>query len=283
MRLRITALLLAGVVGLGCSSSKGDPGPQGPSGPPGAPGAQGNQGMAGQSVLSAQLAVGSIDCPTGGSQFTSASGTTFACNGGQGPQGAPGLQGNPGVQGPMGPAGPGSLVVYAADGTALGPAYVVANLSEYRPNNNLPYLAYYRTSGAVGDTWVIVREHFAPPANTDALVWRNLGSGSLLDCSNPTQNPNATIGFSEANCTGTAFINPMSAPLAACLYQGVLKQAKVGVPQQTTVASYLVSNNGAPVCIAANPPGTFGEAIELQDLPMPPTPAAPLRLAPTSN
>lgn len=105
MRLRIAAVLLTGAVGLGCSS-KGDLGPQGPSGPsgpPGAPGAQGSQGIPGQSVLSAQLAAGSIDCPTGGSQFTTASGTTFACNG---TQGLPGIQGNIGPRGDSGPTGP---------------------------------------------------------------------------------------------------------------------------------------------------------------------------------
>jgi len=120
MAFRIAAVLLAGVVGLGCSSSKGDPGPQGPtgpSGPPGAPGAQGNSGQAGQSVLSAQLAVGSIDCPTGGSQFTSASGTTFACNGAQGPQGIQGSAGSKGDVGPIGPPGPAAPVPVAAEQT----------------------------------------------------------------------------------------------------------------------------------------------------------------------
>jgi len=118
MTLRIAAVLFAGVIGIGCSSS-GDPGPQGPtgpSGPPGATGAQGNQGQAGQSVLSAQLAVGSIDCPTGGSQFTSASGTTFACNGAQGPQGIPG---------PPGPPNNPRLVVKSAAGAVVGPLLAI--------------------------------------------------------------------------------------------------------------------------------------------------------------
>ena len=120
MTLRITAVLLAGVVGLGCSSSsKGDPGPQGPAGPSGPPGA----GTPGVSVLSAQLAAGSIDCPHGGSQFTSVSGTTFACGGaagGQGIQGPKGDKGDQGIQGPTG-APVASLLVKDSAGRTIGP------------------------------------------------------------------------------------------------------------------------------------------------------------------
>ncbi|MBI5547127.1 MAG: hypothetical protein HY901_24870, partial [Deltaproteobacteria bacterium] len=62
----------------------GPEGPAGPAGPTGDPG---------QSVTGATLALGSSGCPFGGSQFTSANGITYACNG------------EPGVIGAQGPAG----------------------------------------------------------------------------------------------------------------------------------------------------------------------------------
>lgn len=118
MTFQYAAALLASVLALGCTS-KGDSGPQGPSGPSGPRGATGD-GTPGISVLSAQLAVGSIDCPNGGSQFTSVSGTTFACNGTAGPSGPPGPPGPKGDTGLQGPPGR-SLVVKTAGGSVIGP------------------------------------------------------------------------------------------------------------------------------------------------------------------
>jgi hypothetical protein len=76
----------------------GKTGPAGPQGPPGAkgdtgaPGTAGAAGANGVSVTSAPEAKGT-NCKEGGSKFTAASGTTFACNG---EKGAPGIQGEPG-------------------------------------------------------------------------------------------------------------------------------------------------------------------------------------------
>ena len=53
-------------------------GPMGPTGPAGTPGAAGADGV---SVTSVALSAGDANCPHGGSQFTSASGDTYACNG----------------------------------------------------------------------------------------------------------------------------------------------------------------------------------------------------------
>ncbi|HEY2719745.1 MAG TPA: hypothetical protein VGI52_08950 [Solirubrobacteraceae bacterium] len=60
-------------------SVTGPAGERGAAGPPGA-GAQN-----GQSVTSSGLAAGDANCPFGGSALASASGVTFACNGGPGP------------------------------------------------------------------------------------------------------------------------------------------------------------------------------------------------------
>lgn len=70
------AVTVAAVLAFGCSSgSKGDPGPAGPSGP---------KGDVGTSIVASSLAPGDTNCPAGGSQFVSASGTTYACNGAAG-------------------------------------------------------------------------------------------------------------------------------------------------------------------------------------------------------
>jgi hypothetical protein len=60
--------------------AKGDPGEPGAKGDPGEPGAKGDPGAAGQSVTSATEPAGT-NCAAGGSKFTAANGTTYACNG----------------------------------------------------------------------------------------------------------------------------------------------------------------------------------------------------------
>jgi hypothetical protein len=109
----------------GAQGAKGDTGatgangPQGFKGDTGATGATGPQGANGTSVTSSTEPAGA-NCTNGGSQFTAANGTTYACDGSQGATGAPGAtgaKGNTGLTGatgpqgatgPTGPQGPGS-------------------------------------------------------------------------------------------------------------------------------------------------------------------------------
>ena len=102
----------AGVAGrdgaAGLNGSDGAPGPQGPQGEAGAAGAQGPQGLPGQSPVTVQLAVGSTNCPNGGTQITDGSGLiTYVCNGSRGPAGPSGPAGATGATGAQGPAGTG--------------------------------------------------------------------------------------------------------------------------------------------------------------------------------
>lgn len=93
----------------GLNGSDGAPGPQGPAGVSGAPGAQGAQGAPGQGAVSVQLAVGSTNCPNGGTQITDGSGViTYVCNGARGPSGPSGPAGSTGATGAQGPAGTGT-------------------------------------------------------------------------------------------------------------------------------------------------------------------------------
>jgi hypothetical protein len=80
----------------GPAGAPGTPGAQGPAGSGGLQGSQGPQGAAGangSSVSSKEVKAGETACSKqGGSEFTAASGKTFACNGkagGEGPEGSP--------------------------------------------------------------------------------------------------------------------------------------------------------------------------------------------------
>jgi hypothetical protein len=75
----------------GPQGPKGDPGPPGPAGKDGSPGPAGNDGAKGQDgvgVTSQALVSGDANCPDGGSSFTAAKGTTYACNGAPGAPGS---------------------------------------------------------------------------------------------------------------------------------------------------------------------------------------------------
>jgi hypothetical protein len=65
----------------GPTGPRGAMGLRGSTGKTGATGKTGKTGASGRSVTSATLGVGNANCPNGGSSFTSASGTTFACSG----------------------------------------------------------------------------------------------------------------------------------------------------------------------------------------------------------
>ncbi len=81
----------------GPAGAGGPAGPAGPTGPTGATGPAGTNGTNGTgtagangtSVTSAPLGVGNEHCKTGGSEFASASGPSYACNGKEGKEGSP--------------------------------------------------------------------------------------------------------------------------------------------------------------------------------------------------
>jgi hypothetical protein len=73
----------------GTAGAAGPQGPAGPAGPVGA-GTPGSPGSNGQSVTSKALAKGEGGCVEGGSEFTSASGKSPACNGEKGAKGTTG-------------------------------------------------------------------------------------------------------------------------------------------------------------------------------------------------
>lgn len=111
----------------GPAGLQGPPGPQGPAGAKGdtgAAGSNGTNGTNGQSVVSGSEPPGG-NCATGGSKFTSSSGTTYACNGATGAKGA---QGSPWTAGGLLPSGATETGVWgdgafpAQEGTSSYPA-----------------------------------------------------------------------------------------------------------------------------------------------------------------
>jgi Collagen triple helix repeat (20 copies) len=71
----------------GPAGPAGPAGPQGPAGAKGENGAAGSDGTNGVSVTSTTLATKNANCKEGGSEFVSASGKTYACNGKEGKEG----------------------------------------------------------------------------------------------------------------------------------------------------------------------------------------------------
>ncbi len=78
---------------VGPQGAVGPPGPVGPQGPKGDKGDTGAAGANGVSVQATQLAVGDVNCPTGGVQLVSATSATYVCNGPKGDPGAKGADG----------------------------------------------------------------------------------------------------------------------------------------------------------------------------------------------
>jgi hypothetical protein len=73
----------------GATGPAGPTGATGPAGPQGPAGGTGPTGALGTSVTSTALPKGNKECKEGGSEFTSASGKTTACNGASGKEGSP--------------------------------------------------------------------------------------------------------------------------------------------------------------------------------------------------
>ncbi len=71
----------AGPAGAAGTGTPGSQGPAGPQGPQGNPGGTGEKGANGTSVTSTESKAKIGPCAGGGSEFTSASGKTYACNG----------------------------------------------------------------------------------------------------------------------------------------------------------------------------------------------------------
>jgi len=95
-------------------NSQGPQGLQGPAGPAGSvgpTGAAGKNGVDGTSIVNTALASGDPNCPYGGTAFTGAGGTTYACNGAPGAKGA---KGEPGVFSGEFTAGDSSITVDAS-------------------------------------------------------------------------------------------------------------------------------------------------------------------------
>jgi hypothetical protein len=197
----------AGAAGAGVAGAPGSQGPAGPGGPGGAAGANGT------SVTSAVLAKGSPGCKEGGSEFTSASGKTTACNG---ERGAKGETGEPW------PAG-GTLPKGATEtGTWLAPAN--STTSEFA-NISFPI----QLAEALGENEV----HY--------VTVEDVEKGSIHQgCSGTAEKPEAE----EGNLC--VFEGGLSAPVGGATNPFILKGGSGFVPGAgTTGAIFLIESEAA--------------------------------------
>jgi hypothetical protein len=228
----IVALLVAGVVGLGCTSGgkdgvQGLPGPTGAIGLTGPTGPMGDTGPAGVSVVSTDLPVGSMFCPNGGSWFTSNSGSTYACNGATGPTGP---------TGPPGPAGSSfgkRVVVKTATGSVIGPVLGFTSGSPY-----IAYLSVYIEAAGV----------LAFLDQTTGKTW--------LSCD---------LVYESTDCTGTPYVNGNASMDGACGAAGRLIRLGSPTPVNRTIRSDLGYGGSCTVLSAPTPSPNLYYAVEASD------------------
>ena len=216
----------------GPAGAAGSPGPAGPSGAAGAgtPGAPGSPGAPGTSVTSATIGAGASRA-AGGSEFTSTSGKTFACNG---KEGKPGKNGNEGIPAtlPSGNTETGSL---AYDRPQEAAEAVVL----------LPISFTIPLAGELDQNHALVRP-VTFPACTEV----------------PCEERQKTV---EANCTGTA-TSPTAPSGVLCVYLArepsegleelnVLKSASPGLGASKTGALVDAKLSGPAVTKLQGAPG----------------------------
>lgn len=155
----------------GDTGPAGDAGPMGPQGPVGPQGPQGLQGASGQ-FAPVRLDAGTL-CLNGGvllSQFDG--GGTVICDGATGPigsQGIQGIQGNIGPQGNVGATGPGAISIFDVNNSRIGPGVLTGGFIER---------VFVESAGC-----------------SMRIDWAN----------NVLTKDTQYIGFTAANCNGTAF------------------------------------------------------------------------------
>ena len=152
----------------GAAGTAGPAGAQGAQGPGGPQGPGGGAGPNGTSVTASTLAKGSPGCKDGGSEFTSASGKTTACNG---KEGVPGKEGAPWTAGGVLPAGQTEKGVWSA--------HIFENFEKAK-------------SGATAISFVI------PLASAFSVLFINEGQAGVehaVECPGSVEHPKAAAGF----------------------------------------------------------------------------------------
>jgi hypothetical protein len=151
----------------GPQGPKGDTGPQGPKGDTGAGGAVGKDGV---SVTSTALASGDQNCPTGGSSFTSVSGTTYACNG---------------VKGDPGPAGVSDIWYRKVIGVSITPdAAWHTLLSVDLPAGSYDLTAVTNFVGSPGGSTTRASCRITSPSSTGDFVNQDASTSNVLTINN---------------------------------------------------------------------------------------------------
>lgn len=210
MKLRVVTLGALFLLFPGCPNGtgpQGEKGEQGAQGPKGDQGASGEKGVPGESVAVVSISSGSLSCPTGGTQFTTSSGVTFACNGTVGLQGVAGPKGDRGDIGPRGLPGASGLVLAARDtqlegaGSFVSDNAVLSNPGDFRGPFSLATFNF--TLASVGS--LVTLEFIADAARVECAgssPSASMGPVVTLSLTNRTTGLSAGgAGTSVANCT----------------------------------------------------------------------------------
>ncbi len=206
----------AGAMGAtGLQGPMGLTGPQGPAGANGATGPQGPAGANGVSVTGSIEPAG-LNCPAGGMKYTSATGTSYVCNGAigpqgpagatgpQGPAGAGGAAGATGATGPQGPAGAngvsvtGAVELAGANCAAGGVKYTSASGTTYVCNGQVG------ATGATGAVGPMGPQGPAGPAGPQGPAGAN--GVSVTGVAEPAGVNCAAGGMKYTSASGTTYV-----------------------------------------------------------------------------
>lgn len=186
-----------------CTSTKGDSGTPGAIGPPGASGPQGIPGVAGPQG------------PVGDS-------------GAAGPQGPAGATGAQGPKGDPGDSAIGGVMVFSADGGALGPSYGFIGGPGVSP---------------VAPLFVLLAVQPADGGSSKALIWRQAATGAATPQMFCNIFNSGSLYYSGANCTGALSWVPGYLPSGfACL---------LGLPPTGAVAHLVAVSPTTPLTMAS--------------------------------
>jgi hypothetical protein len=182
-------------------------------GPTGPAGAQGPSGTDGQGVFALTLTPGSVACPSGGSEFLSATGYSWACNGADGAEGPRGAMGPPGPAGPAGPTGA------TGDAGATGPAGAQGPAGAPGPTGPRGHGSYWIDQNG---TFVGVSSPLYPYVtwvDSQRILWglnpEQVALASWKPSSGGIYSSGTLEYFEQASCAGPAYMlaGPTMVPL----------------------------------------------------------------------
>jgi hypothetical protein len=228
---------------------------QGPVGATGATGSPGTPGTNGTSVTSSTLPVGDPNCPNGGSKFTSANATTYACTGNTGSPGTNGISvtstplpvGDPNCPNGGSKFTAANATTYACTG-ATGASGVVTGGETCQNANGCTW------SGCGGCGAAFYVYSWIPYAQNPTTITLAAGQRAYVTVSLDVTTSDGAGGY----LSWDACVSPHSATSLASLSSGFITDT-FGIPNPTPHQIYLPAgtSNGRPIEISATTSGIY--------------------------